>query len=78
MGGVLIDVFTDNAIRMLFVSAVVNGVLAPPLLVMVMLVGNNRRIMGEHTNGPWLNALGWSATAVMTLAALALIATALA
>jgi NRAMP (natural resistance-associated macrophage protein)-like metal ion transporter len=77
LGGVLIDVFTDNAIRMLFVSAVVNGVLAPPLLVMVMLVGNNRRIMGEHTNGPWLNLLGWSATALMSLAALALIATVL-
>jgi Mn2+/Fe2+ NRAMP family transporter len=77
VGGVLIDLFTDNAIRMLFVSAVVNGVLAPPLLVMVMLVSNNRRIMGEHTNGPWLNLLGWSATALMSLAALALIATAL-
>jgi NRAMP (natural resistance-associated macrophage protein)-like metal ion transporter len=77
VGGVLIDVFTDDAIRMLFVSAVVNGVLAPPLLVMVMLVGNNRRIMGEHANGPWLNVLGWSATALMTLAALALFATTL-
>ena len=76
MGGVLIDVFTDDAIRMLFLSAVVNGVLAPPLLLMVMLVGNNRRIMGEHANGPWLNVLGWSATALMSLAALALFATA--
>jgi hypothetical protein len=36
VGGVLIDVFTDNAVRMLFVAVALNGVLAPPLLVMVM------------------------------------------
>jgi len=60
-----------NPIRMLFLSAVVNGLLAPPLLLLVMLVGNNRAIMGEHTNGPWLNLLGWLATALMFLAAVA-------
>jgi Mn2+/Fe2+ NRAMP family transporter len=32
--------------------------------------------MGEHANGPWLNVLGWTATAVMSLAALAFFATA--
>jgi Mn2+/Fe2+ NRAMP family transporter len=62
---------------MLFLSAVVNGVLAPPLLLLVMLVGGNRTIMGEHTNGSWLNVLGWSATAMMSLAALALVASSL-
>jgi len=56
---------------MLFWSAVLNGLLAPPLMVLVMLVGNNREIMGAHVNGPWLNALGWAATALMSLAALA-------
>jgi Mn2+/Fe2+ NRAMP family transporter len=54
---------------MLFWSAVLNGVLAPPLMVLVMLVGNNREIMGKDVNGFWLNALGWTATALMTLAA---------
>jgi Mn2+/Fe2+ NRAMP family transporter len=55
---------------MLFLSAVLNGVLAPPLLVLVMLVGNNRKIMGKHTNGVWLNGFGWAATAVTTVAAI--------
>jgi Mn2+/Fe2+ NRAMP family transporter len=41
-----------------------------------MLVGNDRRIMGTHTNGFWLNVLGWAATVVMTAAALAFLATA--
>ena len=47
------------------------------LLVVVMLVGGNRRIMGAHVNGPWLTVLGWTATAVMTAAALAFFAVSL-
>jgi Mn2+/Fe2+ NRAMP family transporter len=66
-----------NPIRMLFLSAVLNGLLAPPLLVLVMLVGSNRAIMGTRANGPWLNALGWLATAVMFVAAAAFFATSL-
>lgn len=63
-------------IRMLFLSAVLNGILAPPLLVLIMLVSNNREIMGRHTNGPWLNLLGWTATVLMAVAAIALLVTA--
>jgi Mn2+/Fe2+ NRAMP family transporter len=62
-----------NPVRMLFLSALLNGVLAPPLLVLVMLVGNDRRIMGDHVNTRPLNVLGWAATAVMALATLALV-----
>ncbi len=68
--GMVLDLFDRNPIRMLFWSAVLNGVLAPPLLVMVMLLGNNPKIMGEHTNGFWLNLFGWMATAAMTCAAI--------
>src|SRR5207237_10338763 len=60
VGGMLLDAFGTNPIRMLFLSAVVNGILAPPLLVLVMLVSSNPKIMGEHTNGVWLNVLGWA------------------
>src|SRR6185503_2451158 len=71
IAGMALNLMGTNPIRMLFLSAVLNGLLAPPLLVLVMLVGSNRAIMGEHANGPWLNVLGWTATAVMSLAALA-------
>jgi NRAMP (natural resistance-associated macrophage protein)-like metal ion transporter len=74
-GGLLLDLLHLNPIRMLFWSAVLNGILAPPLMVLVMLVGNNRDIMGKHVNGPWLNILGWTATGLMTLAAGALLFT---
>jgi Mn2+/Fe2+ NRAMP family transporter len=77
VAGLLLHALHVNPIRMLFLSAVLNGVLAPPLLVLVMLVGNNRTIMGPHVNSPWLNALGWLATAVMTAAALAMLVTTL-
>ena len=44
---------------MLYYAAVVNGVLAPPLILILMFIGNNKKIMGEHTNS-WISniALG--------------------
>ena len=68
--GALLDALNVSAVRMMFLSAVVNGLLAAPLLVLVMLVGNNRKIMGRRVNDRWLNVLGWSATGVMTVATL--------
>jgi NRAMP (natural resistance-associated macrophage protein)-like metal ion transporter len=71
IGGMALTFVEADPIRVMFFSAVVNGLLAPPLMVLVMLVGNNRKIMGPHVNGRWLNLLGWTATAAMTAAALA-------
>jgi Mn2+/Fe2+ NRAMP family transporter len=77
VGALVLDLLHLSPIRMLFWSAVLNGVLAPPLMVLVMLVGNNREIMGKDVNGFWLNALGWTATALMTLAACAFLVSSL-
>jgi Mn2+/Fe2+ NRAMP family transporter len=63
------------AIRMLFWAAVVNGLLAPPLIFVILLVSNDRRVMGEWKNTPVLNVLGGLAALAMTAAAVALIAT---
>jgi NRAMP (natural resistance-associated macrophage protein)-like metal ion transporter len=75
VAGIVLDVFASNPIRMLFWSAILNGLLAPPLMVLVMLVGNNRKIMGAHTNSRSLNLLGWTATSLVTAAALAFLTT---
>lgn len=75
VAGMALDVLDVNPIRMMVLSAVLNGVLAPPLLVLVMLVGANRRIMGPHVIGRALTLLGWLATAAMTVAAIAFLAT---
>lgn len=68
--GMLVNFLGINPISALFWTAVINGLLAPPLLVLVMLVVNNKEIMGERVNGSVLNILGWGTTAVMFLAAL--------
>ena len=43
--GLILDLLRVNPIRMLFLSALVNGLVAPPLLVLVMLAANNRNII---------------------------------
>lgn len=73
--GILIDFVGINPIRALFWTAVINGFLAPPLLILVMLMANNRTVMGKRVNGPILNLLGWGATALMFAAAVALVCT---
>ena len=73
IAGVAMDYAGLNAIKMLFWSAVLNGVLAPPLIVIILIVCNNKRVMGQHVNGKLLNALGVFAALVMTVAALAML-----
>ena len=61
-----------NVIDGLFWSSVINGVLAPPLLVVILVAANNRAVMGGRVNGFWLNALVGLAAALMFAAALGL------
>jgi NRAMP (natural resistance-associated macrophage protein)-like metal ion transporter len=73
--GMLINFVGINPIRALFLAAVINGFLAPPLLVVIMLVANNRKVMKDRVNGRWTNILGWATTVVMFVAAVALVLT---
>ena len=73
--GVLINFIGINPIRALLLAAIINGFLAPPLLVAIMLVANNRHIMGDRVNGRWSNILGWTTTVVMFVAAVVLVLT---
>lgn len=70
--GVAIDLIGINPMRALFLTAVLNGILAPPLLVVIMLVSNNKKVMGKRTNSWWVNILGWLTTAIMFAAAIAM------
>jgi len=70
--GVGIDFLGINPIKALFWTAVINGVVAPPLLVVVMLVANNKRVMGDRTNGHFTNMIGWLAALIMSAAAIAM------
>lgn len=63
-----------NPIDALVYSGVVMGLLAPPLLVLMMLVSSDPRVMGARVNGPGLKLLGWITTLAATAAAVALVA----
>ena len=68
--------FADlNAVKMLFWSAILNGVLAPPLVVLVVLLTERPKVMGERINSRASEMLGWLCAAVMTAAAIALLIT---
>jgi NRAMP (natural resistance-associated macrophage protein)-like metal ion transporter len=73
--GMLINFAGINPMKALFITAVINGFLAPPLLVLIIKVSNNPQIMGKRVNGKLLNFAGWTTAAIMSAAAIALIVT---
>lgn len=73
--GMLINFTKIHPIKALFWTAILNGLLAPPLLVLVMLVSNNPKIMNDRVNGRVVTVLGWTTTVLMFLAAIALVFT---
>ena len=75
--GMQVNLMGISPIDMLFWTAVINGFLAPLLLVLIMLVSNDRSVMGERRNGPITNVFGWATAAAMTAAAVAFVATSL-
>ena len=70
--GIAINFLGLNPIDALVWSSVLMGVLAVPLLILLMRSAGDRRIMGDHPIGPLLTVLGWVVTAAMVLNVLAL------
>ena len=73
--GALLNVSPLDPIKALIFSAVVNGIAAVPIMIMIMIMASQRTIMGEFALHPWLKGLGWLATAVMAAAAAGMFAT---
>ncbi len=71
--GLAFDFVGLNAVKMLFWSAILNGLLAPPLVIMVVLLTSDRKVMGDRINSPRMKALGWACAIVMSVAAIALV-----
>jgi NRAMP (natural resistance-associated macrophage protein)-like metal ion transporter len=71
--GMVLNFAHVNAIKLLIWSAVINGLLAPPLIVIILVVCNNDKVMGVHRNSRLLNVLGGLAALAMTAAGVALI-----
>ncbi len=73
--GAVVNFTALDPIKALFWSAVINGVAAVPIMVMIMLMASRRVVMGQFTLTPWLTILGWLASGVMAAAAVGMFAT---
>ncbi len=74
LGGLLVNLTPIKPFQLLYYTAVLNGVMAPPLMVMILLVSNNKKIMGRHVNSLFSNLFGWGITLLMAFATLGLLA----
>jgi NRAMP (natural resistance-associated macrophage protein)-like metal ion transporter len=75
VGGVGLCFTPFDPVKELFWSAVLNGVIAVPIMVVMMLLASNPRTMGQHVIGARLRWLGWAATAAMALTVAAMLVT---
>jgi NRAMP (natural resistance-associated macrophage protein)-like metal ion transporter len=66
--GLLVNFTHIPPFKMLYYTAMVNGILAVPLLIVILRIANNKKIMGERVNSRASNVLGWIITGVMMLA----------
>ncbi|MEO6025047.1 MAG: divalent metal cation transporter [Burkholderiales bacterium] len=75
LGGVTLDFTPTDPMKELFWSAVINGVIAVPIMIVMMLLGSREQIMGQFVIRKRLRRLGWLATASMALAVAAMFVT---
>ncbi len=75
LGGVLLDFTPIDPIKALFWSAVINGVIAVPIMIVTMLLADDPRVMGAFTVTRRLKALGWLATWTMAATVVAMFVT---
>ena len=73
--GLAINYAGLDAVKMLFWSAVINGVLAPPLILLILLLTSNRQLMGDRVNSRTLQIVGWITFVIMAAAAIGMFIT---
>jgi Mn2+/Fe2+ NRAMP family transporter len=73
--GLALNLTPLDPIKALYWSAVINGVAAVPLMIVIMLMGSQRKVMGKFTMPLVLKIFGWLATAAMTIAAVVMFVT---
>jgi Mn2+/Fe2+ NRAMP family transporter len=71
--GLAINYVGINPIQALLYTAILYGVTSPVLIGVILHISNNKKVMGEFTNGKWSNILGTIALLLMTVSAVLLI-----
>ncbi len=69
LGGLALNFAAIDPMKALYWAAVVNGLLAPPLMVVTMLIARNRKVMGKYRISGRLEIGGWISTLVMWIVA---------
>ncbi len=73
--GVVLNFTHLDPIKALFWTAVINGVVAAPLMIVMMLMATSRKVMGKFTLSRYLRIVGWIAPALMIAASAGLFLT---
>ncbi|WP_169513952.1 NRAMP family divalent metal transporter [Agromyces subbeticus] len=68
IGGVGLALISADAVTLLVFSALINGIVAAPFLIMLMIIARNRRIMGRYRVGRLAGTFGWITAGVMSVA----------
>lgn len=71
--GMELAISSIDPIKALFYSQVLDGLIAPGLIVLILLLTSNRKLMGDFVNGFATNVIGWAAAGVMALADVAMV-----
>lgn len=66
LGGFAMNALGINAVRALYYSAILNGLAAPPLIVLIVLLSRSREVMGDHATGRVSQTLLWTAAVAST------------
>jgi len=63
--GALLSLIGIKPMAMIYYSQILQGILTPILLIFLILISNNPKIVGKHTNGLWANLIGWATVIIM-------------
>lgn len=66
--GLLLNFVGINPMKMLYYAAYLNGLISAPLLIIIMLVGSNKKVVGEETHPGWVKFFGWMAVSFAIVA----------
>ena len=75
IGAAIILIPGAPLIEIMLLSQVLNGILLPVILVFMLILINNKKLMGSYTNSKVFNYISWGLTVVMTLLTLAMVVT---
>jgi Mn2+/Fe2+ NRAMP family transporter len=74
VGGTILNFLPFDPIRALYWSAVINGIMVAPIIVVMMHLATSRRVMTQFTLNAWLRVVGWLTAIVMGFCVVGLIA----